>query len=301
MAVHPIFSLILANNLIEVISLIQSDPGAVDARTHSWSPLHYSCFYNRTEITVHLLKHGADVDCREEQGGTPLHIAAQEGHLATVKILLEYNASIDFRTKLGFTPLHLAARKGHLEIVKYIHQKRRSTLSDVDIYGRTGLHIASDNGHNDIVEWMLTQDNVNVDAAENRNWTSLHTAALKSHPECCETLLKHEADVNAVNNRSQTPLHWACQTGDLNTVLTLMKYKPQIIFNVYGYSPLHTAAWWNRDTIVEILISQFGWDVNMVSRMSNCLNETDFLCLEKFKDWIQCSYDCIIIFFTGGH
>ena len=271
MPVHQIFSLILANNLIEVISLIQSDPGAVDARKsdlYNWSPLHYSCFYNRTEITVHLLKHGADVDCRDNSDWTPLHLAAQEGHLATVKILLEYNASIDCReASIGGTPLHVAAQNGHLNIVKYIHQKRRSTLSDVTNDGRTGLYIASQNGHNDIVEWILTQDNINVDAADDRNWTSLHVAALMSHRECCETLLQHEADINAVENTGSTPLHMACETGDLNTVLTLMKYKPQIIFDVDGNSPLHTAAQWNHDTIVETLITQFGWEVNMVSRI----------------------------------
>ena len=104
MAVHPIFSLILANNLIEVISLIQSDPGAVDARKsdlYNWSPLHCSCYYNRTEITVHLLNHGADVDVRADRDWTPLHLAAHEGHLATVKILLEHNASIDCFNRLN--------------------------------------------------------------------------------------------------------------------------------------------------------------------------------------------------------
>ena len=237
MAVHPIFSLILANNLIEVISLIQSDPGAVDARNSeddNVTPLHDSCAFNHVEITVHLLKHGADVDCRDNTDWTPLHLAAQEGHL---------------------------------NIVKFIHQKRRSTLYDVTKDGRTGLYIASKNGHNDIVEWILTQDNINVDAVTDRNWTSLHVAALMSHRECCETLLKHGADINAVENTGWTPLHLACNTDDLNTVLTLMNYKPQIIFDFDGFSPLHTAAQLNHDTIVETLITQFGWDVNMVSRI----------------------------------
>ena len=127
MAVHPIFSLILANNLIEVISLIQSDPGAVDARKsdlHNWFPLHYSCYYNRVDITVHLVKHGADVDCREEQGGTPLHIAASAnmGCLEIVKFLANLTSNPHIRNIYGKSPMDLALKNGHSDIVAYLNK-----------------------------------------------------------------------------------------------------------------------------------------------------------------------------------
>ena len=120
-------------------------------------------------------------------------------------------------------------------------------------------------GHINIVAWILQQDNINVDSASNRGWTPLHIAALYSHSDVVDLLLRHNANINAKeNNNGSTPLHHACQTGDLNTVLTLMRYNPTLIFNDSGYSPLHTAAAYNHVTIVETLITQFGWDFNQV-------------------------------------
>ena len=235
MAIHPIFALILSGNLIEVAALIQSDPGAMRARKSDWynvTPLHYSCFHNKYNITVTLLKHGADVNNRDNR---------------------------------GWTPLHLAAEKGHLSIIQTIYQRDSSTLHDVTYDGRTALFIASREGHINIVSWILQQDNVNVNTATNRGWTPLHIAALYSHSDVVDLLLRHNADINARHNRGRTPLHMACQTGDLNTVLTLMRYNPKLIFSDYGNSPLHIAAQHNHVTIAETLITKYGWDVNLVS------------------------------------
>ena len=207
------------------------------ARKSDWrnvTPLHYASYHNRHDITVTLLQHGADVNSKDDNDWTPLHLAAQEGHFS---------------------------------IVKAIWQRSSSSLHDVTNDGRTALYIASHNGHTDIVSWILQQDNINVDTATNRDWTPLHIAALKSHSDVVDLLLRHKANINARDNKGNTPLHMACQTGDLNTVLTLMRHNPTLIFNDDGNSPLHTAACHNHDTIVETLITQFGWDVNLVSRV----------------------------------
>ena len=237
MAIHPIFAFIFSGNLIEVAALIQSDPGAVRARKSDWynaTPLHHASYHNQHNITVTLLQHGADVDSKAGNGWTPLHLAAQEGHFAMVKAIWERSSS---------------------------------SLHDVTNDGRTALYIASDKGHTDIVSWILQQDNINVDAATNRDWTPLHAAALAGHSDVVDLLLTHKANINARHNNGSTPLHLACQTGDLNTVLTLMRHNPTLIFDDSGYSPLHTAAQHNHDTIVETLITQFGWDVNLVSKV----------------------------------
>ena len=90
-------------------------------------------------------------------------------------------------------------------------------------------------------------------------------SAIGGHSDVVDLLLRHKADINARDSKGDTPLLLACQTGDLNTVLTLMRYNPALLYRDNGYSPLHTAAQWNHVTIVETLITQFGWDVNLVS------------------------------------
>ena len=50
-------------------------------------------------------------------GTSPLHFAAQFGHLTTAEVLLRAGISRDARTKVDRTPLHVCSQEGHVEIV----------------------------------------------------------------------------------------------------------------------------------------------------------------------------------------
>jgi ankyrin repeat protein len=53
---------------------------------------------------------GADVNLGDEEGCTPLFIAAQKGHLAVLRCLLdELGADVNQASNRGFTPLMIAA------------------------------------------------------------------------------------------------------------------------------------------------------------------------------------------------
>ncbi|AGA33641.1 Ankyrin [Thioalkalivibrio nitratireducens DSM 14787] len=52
------------------------------------------------------------LEARDGQGLTPLHLAATGGHEAVAKVLLDAGADINASTEDGVTPLHLAARHG---------------------------------------------------------------------------------------------------------------------------------------------------------------------------------------------
>ena len=67
-----------------------------------------------------LLEHKAiDVNWKNKDGWTPLHIAAHNGHSECVKLLLSI-PSIDVNAKRtnGWTPLHYASEMGHVECLK---------------------------------------------------------------------------------------------------------------------------------------------------------------------------------------
>jgi len=61
-----------------------------------------------------LLSQGARLDTRDDQGFTPLLVAAQRGHTEVCELLLEKGkANIEDTTPTGNTALNLAATKCH--------------------------------------------------------------------------------------------------------------------------------------------------------------------------------------------
>ena len=75
------------------------------------SPLHLAAFENENpDVLTVLLDAGADVNARGRLGGTPLLFAAFRNENPNVlKALLDVGADLNARTSTGDTPLHLAA------------------------------------------------------------------------------------------------------------------------------------------------------------------------------------------------
>jgi len=70
-----------------------------------------------------LLERGADPDARDEDGRTPLYIAAANGSVEVARLLLKHGADVNARAIDGSTPLHLAVAFGHLDVAELLLER----------------------------------------------------------------------------------------------------------------------------------------------------------------------------------
>jgi ankyrin repeat protein len=128
-------------------------------------------------------------------GSTPLHTAAQKGHVNVVSTLIKYKADIEAANNNGVRPLNSAAHKGHLEVVKCL--LKHAKLDAPNKNGITPLYSAAHRGHYKVVELLLSH-NANIEGTtKNHGATPLYISAQEGYKDIVELLLRHSANVEA--------------------------------------------------------------------------------------------------------
>jgi ankyrin repeat protein len=110
------------------------------------TPLHIAAAEGRVDVAELLVKHGADVNARNNNNSTPLHLAANAG---VAELLIRHGAEVNVRDKDGFTPLHWAADKGHLDVARLLLEMGADP-NIIDKENKTPLDIAREKGHENV-------------------------------------------------------------------------------------------------------------------------------------------------------
>ena len=61
-----------------------------------------------------------DKNPAENDGFTPLYVAAQNGHFQICKLIIDYVEDKNPANNLGYTPLYAAGLNGHFDVCKLI-------------------------------------------------------------------------------------------------------------------------------------------------------------------------------------
>ena len=167
------------------------------------------------EAAKQYLVAGADVDFRNQQGFTPLHVAAQKGHNKVAELLIAKGANVNTSGRLiGTTPLDSAALLGHKEMVELLIDSGADINPQI-ITGETPLQRAEQRGHSAIAEILRKHGGK---AGE----VTLQLAILKGQKDVAKSLITGGADVNAKGLLGRTPLDWAI-IGGKNELADLLR------------------------------------------------------------------------------
>ncbi|CAG0901670.1 unnamed protein product [Cyprideis torosa] len=98
------------------------------------SPLHAAMKMNTEafETAKLLVEKGANVDCIDEAGETPLHLCCKWGHEDLAKLLFSKGASRDIRNKDGQTACEVAIAKGYVYIAAQFPHYFPSVLNSTE-------------------------------------------------------------------------------------------------------------------------------------------------------------------------
>jgi uncharacterized protein len=101
-----------------------ADPNLAARNSMGVRPIHSAAAHRRPEVAQamveHLLAHGADANVAQHGGWTPLHQAADHGHLALVQLLLDHGADPQARSDDGRLPVDMAREKEFAAVVSLL-------------------------------------------------------------------------------------------------------------------------------------------------------------------------------------
>ncbi|XP_049753243.1 ankyrin repeat domain-containing protein 6 isoform X2 [Loxodonta africana] len=230
-----------------------------------------AAYKGQAENVVQLINKGAKVAVTKH-GRTPLHLAANKGHLSVVHILLKAGCDLNVQDDGDQTALHRATVVGNTEIIAALIQEG-CALDRQDKDGNTALHEASWHGFSQSAK-LLVKAGANVLARNKAGNTALHLACQNSHVQSARVLLLGGSRADLKNNAGDTCLHVAARYNHLSIIrLLLSAFCSVHEKNQAGDTALHVAASLNHKKVVKILL-EAGADGTIVNNAGQTPLET---------------------------
>ena len=199
--------------------------------------LFNSAFFNHAALMRLLLADGLSPSTTlpEQSNVSVLHVAALSGAIDLVRLLLEAGADANCCDRLGSTPLQTAIIHGQLTCARELIP--RTDLLHFNASGNNVLHSSIISNQPEIFKLLLPHfaDNIDVRTIKSRppaptgksyNVTPLMLACAGGHHAMVKALLAAGGSRTAHNTESFSCLHFAAQNGHLACV-TLLIGRPE--------------------------------------------------------------------------
>jgi ankyrin repeat protein len=182
-----------------------------------------------------LLQTQVKGDWLSRYGAMALHSAVTQSNDDIFALLMQHGPNVNYRNDEKRTALHLAAAAGNIRIAQRLVEHPGIRLETPDDFGRTALHSAVEHGHPGVVELLLNHQ-ADKEAKSANYWRPLHWAAQYGRAGIAKLLVERGADINCRDRNDHSPLYFAVLYGSPAVVKVLLehgadaaKWNPEII------------------------------------------------------------------------
>lgn len=221
-------------------------------------PIHYAAYFHNENILTMLLQEQVDVNCKDNDGCTPLHAGVSSESI--INLLLECGGDVTILNNSKHSPLHYALIGGYEEsfitMMQYAHGIE---VNEIDFKGRSLIHYST--RYNLKQSLGLLRELGSDDSKKDKDGNSIiHYAANFGSIDLMKDIFsnarKHKLSsyITGPNCASQKPLHLAAARGDAETCRFLLDNRaPSWAPDRYGTTALHYSALFHNHDTVEIL------------------------------------------------
>ena len=196
-------------------AVAQTPPTALELS--AYRGLHSAAAAGSLDDIKRLAAAGEDLNARDGNGRTPLHVATFQGHAATAATLIGMGADPGLLDRQRYDAVTIAAVRDDVPTLQALLRAGASARLITSIYDGTALIAAAHLGHDGVVRELI-RAGAPLDHVNNLGWTALIEAVILGqggprHLETVRALVGAGASVSIADRQGVTPLQHARNRG----------------------------------------------------------------------------------------
>ena len=228
----PLHCSCLSGNLELTKYLVENGANINSQNLGGLTPLHIACDRNYSEICMYLIRNGAGVEVFNKSGNNSLHMICYHSLTQLFQDIISLPRSvlksldIDMKNSEGLSYIHIAIKTNNIELVKILTEYPSQINCRDNLLNETPLHYSCKLSNYSITAYLLQTFSqiIYINSRNDNGFTPfLLACTINDNYKIIKLLLKHNINIKIKCENGFDALYYAVQRGDLLLLKLLIK------------------------------------------------------------------------------